>query len=286
MPRRGIMLQSFYDQLVKQALERARPRWVEARVLAESPRAQQWRITAQVSALAPIDYGLLLEDVRRQAEPLLRDEQGEPIRGLSLEFTGAMPLVHAIQRRLMNDLFYSYLCTFLVVTLVTTIVQAGILPGLVAMVPNTFPVLMVFGTLGWLGWPMDIGSVMTASIAMGLAVDDTLHFLTFFRRGLDAGLDRFTAVREGYRHSGTAMLQTSLVCGLGILVFAFSDFLPGARFSWMMTLLIAAALYGDLVLLPALLLSPLGRVFFTPPIAQPPTKAAASLATKLPVPLR
>ncbi len=62
------------------------------------------------------------------------------------------------------------------------------------MVSNIFPMVIVFGLLGWMQWPVDIGSVMTASVALGIAIDDTLHFLTFFRRGLTAGLSRQLAV--------------------------------------------------------------------------------------------
>jgi predicted RND superfamily exporter protein len=57
------------------------------------------------------------------------------------------------------------------------------------------------------------------------------------------------------------MTQSTLVCGLGILVFSASSFAPTSRFAWMLALLMAAALAGDLVLLPAMLVGPLGRVF-------------------------
>ena len=108
---------------------------------------------------------------------------------------------------------------------------------------------------------MDIGTVMTASIALGMAIDDTLHYLTFFQRGLSQGMNRRDCVLWSYQHCGAAMFQTSLVCGLGLSLFGISDFLPTSRFAWMMVVLIALALLGDLVLLPALLLGPLGRLF-------------------------
>jgi predicted RND superfamily exporter protein len=124
--------------------------------------------------------------------------------------------------------------------------------------------------LGWTRLPLDIGSVMTASIALGMAVDGTLHFLTFFRRGLSSAagasaspdqVDRAAAVQAAFQHSAAALTQSALVCGLGILVFAASSFAPTRRFAWMLALLVAAALAGDLVLLPALLTGPLGRFF-------------------------
>ena len=137
------------------------------------------------------------------------------------------------------------------------------------MIPNVFPMILLFGLLGWSRLPLDIGSVMTASIALGMAVDGTFHFLTFFRRGLDVAADgrsvgqhdRVAAVRAAFHHSAAALTESAIVCGLGILVFAGSSFAPSRRFAWMLSLLVAAALVGDLVVLPALLASPLGRFF-------------------------
>jgi predicted RND superfamily exporter protein len=153
---------------------------------------------------------------------------------------------------------------FLVITLTMTIVEAGIISGILAMASNVFPIVIAFGWMGWLQHPMDIGSVMTASIALGIAVDDTLHFLAFFRRTVNQpGVSRFSAVLSAYQHCGVAMIQTSVSCGIGLMVFAFSDFVPTSRFAILMAILLLLALLGDLLLLPALLLSPAGR-FFAP----------------------
>lgn len=180
---------------------------------------------------------------------------------MSLHATGIMPLVHDIQRQLMHDLRSSFLLAFVIITIVMTVMQGSVEGGLVAMLPNVFPTLAIFGLLGWLRVPVDIGSVMTASIALGIAVDDTFHFLTYFQRRIEEGDTRQDAVFQALEHCGKAMLQTSLICGAGMLVFALSDFQPSARFAWMMVALFAAAIFGDLVLLPALLVGPLGKLW-------------------------
>jgi len=102
---------------------------------------------------------------------------------------------------------------------------------------------------------------MTASVALGVAVDDTIHYLTWFRRGLDAGHDRKGAAMMAYQRCATAMTQTTLVGGLGLAVFAFSTFTPTQRFGTLMITLLFTALFGDLIFLPALLTSPIGRFF-------------------------
>lgn len=248
-------------RMAEKVLAESLPRFEEHGVLHESDGGQSWRLTAFVSALAPLDYGVFLDKVRQQVDPLL-DELAEEAQGhVALSYTGIMPLVHEIQRQLLRDLYDSYVSGFTVITIAMTIVQAGLLTALIPMITNIFPTLVMFGTLGWLGLSLDIGSVMTASIALGLAIDDELHYLTFFRRELEKGRSIREAIRLGYRHCGVAMTQTSVTCAFGLSVFSFSEFVPTARFGWVMSILIALALFADLVLLPALLCSPLGRLF-------------------------
>jgi len=115
--------------------------------------------------------------------------------------------------------------------------------------------------MAWRGTKIDIGTMMCASVAMGVAVDDTIHFLTWFRIGMRNGLTRNEAVLEAYRRVATAMTQTTLIGGIGLAVFALSTFTPTQRFGMMMVTLLAAALVGDLIFLPALLSGPLGRFF-------------------------
>ena len=175
-----------------------------------------------------------------------------------------MPLINAIQNTLLRDLFTSFLSALGVITLVMMVVEGGVIAGLVAMIPNVFPMVLLFGILGWTRVALDIGSVMTASVALGMAVDGTFHFLTFFRhslRGPAAAGARVTAVHDAYRHSAGALVQSALVCGIGILAFAASPFAPTRRFAWMLSLLVFAALVGDLVVLPALLTTRAGRWF-------------------------
>lgn len=237
-----------------------------ANYLETSDGSQDWRLTAFVSAVDDIDYGTLLGEVEHRVDTALQSS-GRQQSALTVTVTGIMPLVHGIQHQLLRDLFVSFVTAFGVILLVMTVVQAGFAAGMVAMIPNVFPTVLVFGAFGWLELSLDIGSVMTASVALGIAVDDTLHFLTYYRRMIDAGRDRRQSVLEACRHCGRAMIHTTLICGPGMLMFALADFVPTARFAWMMLTLLAIALIGDLVVLPALLLGPAGR-FFEEPAAE------------------
>ncbi len=204
-------------------------------------------------------------------------------KGLQVVYTGVIPVVYKAQRTLLTSLVESIGSAFILISIVMMVLLNpgrfpssffssqnlgnGIAAGAISMIPNLFPILLVFGALGLLhtlspeNFLIDIGTMMTASVAMGVAVDDTIHFLSWFRYNLNAGMSRIDAVIETYRRVGPAMTQTTLVGGLGLFVFSLSTFTPTQRFGTLMLVLLAAALIGDLVLLPALLAGPLGRVF-------------------------
>ena len=104
-------------------------------------------------------------------------------------------------------------------------------------------------------------SVCAFTICLGIAVDDTIHFLNWYRRSLAEGLDRTAAIKVAYSRVATAMTQTTLIGGLGLAAFALSTFTPTQRFGVLMLFLLSAALIGDLIFLPALLAGPLGKYF-------------------------
>ena len=166
-----------------------------------------------------------------------------------------MPVVYKAQRTLLDSLIESTGLAFVMIAVVMMFVLRSPFAGLFSMLPNVFPVIAIFGTMCWSGFDIDIGSMMTASVAMGVAVDDTIHFMTWFRSGLDQGLDRYDAILLAYKRVGTAMTQTTAIGGLGLAVFAFSTFTPTQRFGALMLALLVAALIGDLIFLPALLAS-------------------------------
>jgi len=180
---------------------------------------------------------------------------------ISAVYTGLVPIVYKAQRTLLVSLIKSTGLAFLMIAAVMILLLRSPRAGLLSMFPNVFPVFVIFGYMGWRGIKVDIGSMMTASVAMGVAVDDTIHFLSWFRKSLDEGLDRKNAILVAYRRVATAMTQTTAIGGIGLSIFAFSTFTPTQRFGTLMLALLAAALVGDLLFLPALLASSLGKVF-------------------------
>jgi len=214
-----------------------------------------WRITAQASLMSDANYADLIADLDEMSESVLA-----PHVGTNHVVTGMVPLFLRTQVAILHSLIRSFGLAFGIIALVMIVLLRNPLAGIITMLPNLLPVAFVFGTISWLGLAIDIGTMITASVALGIAVDGTLHLLTWFRSGVQDGLSRREAVAQALGHCGPAMWQTSAAVGLGLLMLYPTELLLVSRFAWLMAALIGAALAADIVLLPALLAGTLGKL--------------------------
>ena len=252
------------DRVLAKRLERHRDEFADYIRIDEETNEELWRVSARVEAMGDLDYGLFVNDLQEVVEPVIAEYRAAGADGISVTYTGLVPLVYKAQTELLRGLRNSLYMAFVLIAIVMMIVLRSTLAGALSMVPNLFPVVIIFGAMGWLAIKVDVGSMMTASVALGVAVDDTIHYLTWFRHGLDLGYNRKRAALVAYQRCATAMTQTTLIGGLGLAVFAVSTFTPTQRFGYIMLTLLGAALIGDLIFLPALLTGPLGRFFDKP----------------------
>jgi len=114
--------------------------------------------------------------------------------------------------------------------------------------------------MSWFGHALDIGTMLTGSVAIGIAVDDMLHLITWFRLAIRQGKTREQSVIQALQHCGSAMTQTTLVIALSLLLLYPAELLLISRFGWVMATLLGAAWLSSVVLLPALLAGRLGRM--------------------------
>ncbi|MGH7137544.1 MAG: efflux RND transporter permease subunit, partial [Pirellulales bacterium] len=220
-----------------------------------------WRISARVGALNDVDYGDILTGIRQHVAPVLAEQKKQGIEGIEPVYTGLVPLVYKAQRSLLQGLIWGFVSDFVLITIVMMFAVRDLSAGLILALPSIFPAVMVFGIMGWLEIVVDIGTVMAPSVALGVTVDDVVHFMIQYRAGLKAGLSRGESVMLAYKGCARAMYQSWGVIGLGMSVFALSPFTPTQRFGYMMVTLLTSALVGNLLLLPALLAGPLGGLF-------------------------
>ncbi|MGD9148749.1 MAG: efflux RND transporter permease subunit [Desulfobacterales bacterium] len=125
--------------------------------------------------------------------------------------------------------------------------------GLIALVPNIFPIVINFGIMGWFGVELSMVTSLIASIAIGLAVDDTIHYLVRYNREFKTDLDEKRAIRETLTRVGRPVTFTTVTICVGFSILIFSSFKPTAIFGVMMVITSLAALVGDLIVLPSLI---------------------------------
>jgi hypothetical protein len=126
--------------------------------------------------------------------------------------------------------------------------------GLIAVIPNIFPIIVNFGIMGLFGIPLSVATSLIASIAIGLAVDDTIHYQVRYNREFKKDLDKDRAMRTTLMAVGRPIIFTSLTIGIGFSILLFSNFQPTAVFGLLMVITITCALVGDLILLPTLMM--------------------------------
>lgn len=147
----------------------------------------------------------------------------------------------------------SFVYTLLAILLLMFWYLRSLKAALVVMIPNVLPVLLTVGVMGAMDISLNFATVMITSIAIGIAVDDTLHFLVRYKRELRTDPDRQTAVENTIMSSGRAMAFTSIAMAAGCGIFILSDFEPSRCFGALTAFAMLAALFADLLLLPYLI---------------------------------
>ncbi len=262
--RSGLLRGSTYDDVLNRRLTAHRDELIDQGYLAEDEATgdELWRISLRVAALQDIDYGVFIHDVREHIEPVVDAHRGPEQGGLvDVTYTGMTPIVYMAERALMNGLIKSFGTAFVMIAVVMSLLFGDVRAGLLTMLPNVFPVAVVFGLMSWARVPLDIGTMMTASVAMGVCIDDTMHFAHWFRRATQNGAGRKQAVVMAFEHTAGVIYQSSAIVGLGLVTFALSAFMPTRRFGLLMFTLLSFGLLADLTLTPAMLSGWCGQFF-------------------------
>lgn len=228
----------------------------------EEGNSELWRISARVKALTDLDYGVFVNDIRQVVEPVLAKYRARGVEGITATYTGLVPLVYKAQHSLLNGLLTGFAGDLVIIAIAMVFVMRDWSAGLLLGMASIFPIAVVFGTMGWLGIVVDVGTVMTPAVALGVTVDDAIHFMLWCRHGQERGLNRHESIMFAYRDCAQAIYQSWGVIGLGLSAFALSSFTPTQRFGYLMFAMLTASSFGNLVLLPALLASPLANFFW------------------------
>jgi hypothetical protein len=263
LPRRtgGIGL-TIRRTTLRRQLSRHQKDLLQQQTFAQTNDGHVWRITVKVSERSQGGFDRWLAQVEAACHETSSRVKQESTTEFSANVTGLTSVISEAHRLLLRDLGYSFLTAFFLITPVIMLIVRSVLGGLLIMIPNVLPVAIVFGGMGWLQVKVDVASILTASVALGIAVDDTLHLSNWFLQARRRGLTNEEAVADSLRHCAGAMFVTSLVCCTAMLPFFFCEFSPTSKFAILLISILLLALVGDLFLLPALLLSSAGQRIF------------------------
>ncbi|MDM4018584.1 efflux RND transporter permease subunit [Roseiconus lacunae] len=150
------------------------------------------------------------------------------------------------------DLVYSLGSASVIIFVVLTIAFRSLRLGLIAIVPNTFPLAFTGACFYWMGQSLEIAAVCAFTVCLGIAVDDTIHFLSRYRTDSEQ-MDQDDAIRSAFVSTGSALIMTTVILVLGISSVLISGMREQRIFALITCLTIGSALLGDLLLLPPLL---------------------------------
>lgn len=172
--------------------------------------------------------------------------------GVKAEVTGTAFIALRTNNYLVRNLAGSFFIAFIVVTLLMAILFRSVKMALISVVPNIIPMMMMAAVMGFFQVSLRPSTAMTFAIAFGIAVDDTLHYLTRYRMELS---DRHyqKANDATMMSTGVAMMSTTAILVSGFMVLTLSEFTFSIQFGILSSITILSALIGDLTFLPALL---------------------------------
>ncbi|MBA1419593.1 MAG: MMPL family transporter [Epsilonproteobacteria bacterium] len=170
-----------------------------------------------------------------------------------LTLTGQTAMYAYMQKDITDTLIYSLSLTILIISLMMLLIFKRLKILWILLLPNLLPVVLVIGMMGWLGLTIDMGVAIAGAIIIGVAVDDTIHFLVKYFDARKRGLGMAETFDEVLHYAGRAILFTTVVLSLSFSMFVFSTFTPNQNFGVVTATALAIALVIDLIYLPALL---------------------------------
>lgn len=204
------------------------------------------RFTIKMPWADAVLYDDFLNDIRQRFSHAFGD-------GVSITTTGMNALLSRTMSATIFSMAESYVIAAGVITVMMILLIGNLRIGLVSMLPNLTPIILTLGLMGWLGLPLDLFTMLIGSIAIGLAVDDTIHFMHNYRRYHHDTGDVKQAVRKTLLTTGRAMMVTTIVLAIGFFLYMGANLSNLVNFGLLTGFTIIMALLADLFMAPALM---------------------------------
>jgi hypothetical protein len=211
-----------------------------------SPDTRNVRISLRIRDTTPdLDRGELLELLRDDIRTALGEDAEYRMTNLFVLYQDILERLFRSQVLTLGIVIAALFVTFLVIF-------RSLRVALIAIVPNILVTATVFGIMGWLGIALDLMTITIAAVAMGIAVDNTIHYIHRYRSDARTS-DPASAIRSTHGSVGFAMIYTTLIVVTGFGSLAFSDFVPSVLFGVLTGVALSGAFLFDSTVLPALL---------------------------------
>jgi len=217
------------------------------------------RISLKVPWLDALLYTPFIKDVEKR---FLAEFGGKKLEGgeeMQVTVTGIMSLFGGIIYATIYSAAQSYGIALIVVTLLMVILIGEVRMGLISMIPNLGPILFVLGFIGWFSIPLNMFTMLVASIAIGLSVDNTIHFMYNFKKYYEKTGDIAEGVKNALNTAGRALLTTTVVLSIGFFIFMFASMKNLFEFGFFTGIAIILALASNFFMAPALLTLIIGK---------------------------
>ena len=217
--------------------------------LSKNEDVEQTRITMRVKETDPnLRRAQLIDKVRNYAI----DEVG--LAPEQVNITGMLVLYNNMLQSLFQSQILTIGAVFVGIMIMFLILFRSLLLSLIAIIPNMLAAAIVLGGMGLTGIPLDMMTITIASIAVGIGVDNAIHYIYRFRREFAIDNDYIAAMHRSHGSIGRAMYYTSITIIAGFSILALSNFIPSVYFGLLTGLAMLAAILGSLTLLPKLIL--------------------------------
>lgn len=209
----------------------------------------QVRISTRIIDSMPnLQRSELLKKIKRDLSGMLNPEYEEyRLSNILVMYDNMLQSLFASQIKTIGIVVFILFMMFLVLFRSLKI-------AIIAITVNIIPVSVIFGFLGWMKIPLDLMTITIAAISIGIAVDDTIHYIHRFTLEYKQSNDRIASMYNSHSSIGTAMFYTSTIIMVGFSVLVLSNFLPTIYFGLLTMMAMFMAILGDLLLLPVLLL--------------------------------
>jgi predicted RND superfamily exporter protein len=234
----------------------------------KDPTERYYRLPVPMPSLSRLQYEAHIATISAYAARHLGD--------LTIETTGMVRLFTTMDRYILGTAQSSFAWSLVPIVLCLFFVLRSLRLGLLAILPNVLPNLLVGATLVLLDVPLDFGTSMVAAIVLGIVVDDTIHFLSRLRGCLERATTVREAVMQTHLETGGAIAISTVVISLGFGLYAMSSLVPNVRLGLFSALVITLACAIELFLTPALLFA------FPPRLGPAPAPRPARAPVGLP----